>query len=85
MCQLSAFIPCKIINRRDPGLRNQMSVRSFEKVTGELTMRNDYREKECFLGSLVDAVSVGGDNNFNDTSLLICNFLELCFIKVYRK
>ena len=48
-------------------------------------MRNDYREKECFLGSLVDAVSVGGDNNFNDTSLLICNFLELCFIKVYKK
>ena len=49
-----------------------MSVRSFEKVTGELTMRNDYREKEYFLGSTVGLVSVGGDNNFNDTSLPIC-------------
>ena len=48
-------------------------------------MRNDYGEKEYFLGSTVDLVSVGGDNNFNDTNLPICDFLELCFIKVYKK
>ena len=28
------YVPSRIINRRDPGLRNLMSVRSFEKVTG---------------------------------------------------
>lgn len=31
---LDELITFKIINRRDPGLRNLMSVRSFEKVTG---------------------------------------------------
>ena len=63
-----------------------MSVRSFEKVTGELTMRNDYREKECFLGSPVDLVSVGGDKNFNDASLLICViFLNSALSKYIRR
>ena len=50
-----------------------------------MTIRNDYREKEYFLGSTVGLVSLGGDNNFNDTNLPICDFLELCFIKVYKK
>ena len=34
-------------------------------------MRNDYREKEYFLGSTVGPVSVGGDHNFSDTGLPI--------------
>ena len=49
-------------------------------------MRNDYREKEYFLGSTVGLVSVGGDNNFNDTSLPICViFLNSALSKYTRK
>ena len=49
-------------------------------------MRNDYREKECFLGSPVGLVSVGGDNNFSDTSLLICViFLNSALSKYIRR
>ena len=44
------------------------------------------REKECFLGSPVDLVSVGGDKNFNDASLLICViFLNSALSKYIRR
>lgn len=43
-------------------------------------------KKNAFLGSPVDLVSVGGDNNFNDTSLLICViFLNSALSKYIRR